>query len=185
MQQLGKVLTQTTWAKASDTINKNSDKIYEAVTQVENATIRNKGYFLSSSELKEAYPNPIAGMTAFVYNQDNDQTYPYDIYQSYYDDETGAWMWRDTSNNAPFPKVDINAINEAIERLEALEAANIEKGNQIQRVQDEIEDLPSIRDNVAALTPKVISPHEQEAMEKDGTWEAFLEINPIVYVTEE
>lgn len=168
MQQLGKVLTQTTWAKASDTINKNSDKIYEAVTQVENATIRNKGYFLSSSELKEAYPNPIAGMTAFVYNQDNDQTYPYDIYQSFYDEETGAWIWRDTSNDAPFPEVDIDSIN-----------------NAIQRIQDDIEDLPSIRDNVAALTPKVISPHEQEAMEKDGTWEAFLEINPIVYVTEE
>lgn len=168
MQQLGKVLTQTTWAKASDTINKNSDKIYEAVTQVENATIRNKGYFLSSSELNEAYPNPIAGMTAFVYNQDNDQAYPYDIYQSYYDEETGAWIWRDTSNNAPFPEVDINAINEAI-----------------QRIQDDIEDLPSIRDNIAALTPKVISPHEQEAMERDGTWDAFLELNPIVYVTEE
>ena len=168
MQQLGKVLTQTTWAKASDTINKNSDKIYEAVTQVENATIRNKGYFLSSSELKEAYPNPIAGMTAFVYNQNNDQTYPYDMYQSFYDEETGAWIWRDTSNDAPFPEVDIDSIN-----------------NAIQRIQDDIEDLPSIRDNVAALTPKVISPHEQEAMEKDGTWEAFLEINPIVYVTEE
>ena len=168
MQQLGKVLTQTTWAKASDTINKNSDKIYEAVTQVENATIRNKGYFLSSSELNEAYPNPIAGMTAFVYNQGNDQTYPYDIYQSFYDEETGAWIWRDTSNDAPFPEVDIDSIN-----------------NAIQRIQDDIEDLPSIRDNVAALTPKVISPHEQEAMEKGGTWEAFLEINPIVYVTEE
>ena len=168
MQQLGKVQTQTTWAKASDTINKNSDKIYEAVTQVENATIRNKGYFLSSSELKEAYPNPIAGMTAFVYNQDNDPTYPYDIYQSFYDEETGAWMWRDTSNDAPFPEVDIDSIN-----------------NAIQRIQDDIEDLPSIRDNIAAFTPKVISPHEQEAMEKDGTWEAFLEINPIVYVTEE
>lgn len=167
MQKLGKVLTQTTWAKASDTINKNSDKIYEAVTQVENATIRNKGYFLSSSELKEAYPNPIAGMTAFVYNQDNDQAYPYDIYQSYYDEETGVWIWRDTSNDAPFPEVDIDSIN-----------------NAIQRIQDDIEDLPSIRDNVAALTPKVISPHEQEAMEKDGTWEEFLEINPIVYVTE-
>lgn len=168
MKQLGKVLTQTTWAKASDTINKNSDKIYEAVTQVENATIRNKGYFLSSSELKEAYPNPIAGMTAFVYNQGNDQTYPYDIYQSFYDEETGAWIWRDTSNDAPFPEVDIDSIN-----------------NAIQRIQDDIEDLPSIRDNIAALTPKVISPHEQESMERDGTWEAFLEINPIVYVTEE
>lgn len=118
MQQLGKVLTQTTWAKASDTINKNSDKIYEAVTQVENATIRNKGYFLSSSELNEAYPNPIAGMTAFVYNQDNDQTYPYDIYQSFYDEETGAWVWCDTSNNAPFPEVDIDSINQAINSLD-------------------------------------------------------------------
>lgn len=168
MQQLGKVLTQTTWAKASDTINKNSDKIYEAVTQVENATIRNKGYFLSSSELKEAYPNPIAGMTAFVYNQGNDQTYPYDIYQSFYNEETGAWVWRDTSNDAPFPEVDIDAIDEAI-----------------QRIQDDIEDLPSIRANIAALTPKVISPDEKEAMENDGTWDAFLELNPIVYVTEE
>ena len=168
MQQLGKVQTKTTWANASDTINKNSDKIYEAVTQVENATIRNKGYFLSSSELNEAYPNPIAGMTAFVYNQDNDQTYPYDIYQSFYDEETGAWIWRDTSNDAPFPDVDIDAIN-----------------NAIQRIQDDIEDLPSIRDNIAALTPKVISPTEKEAMENDGTWDAFLELNPIVYVTEE
>jgi hypothetical protein len=134
MQKLGKVQTQTTWAKASDTINKNSDKIYEAVTQVENATIRNKGYFLSSSELKEAYPNPIAGMTAFVHNQDNDQAYPYDIYQSYYDEETGVWIWRDTSNDAPFPDVDIDSIN-----------------NAIQGIQDEIEDLQYMRETIDRL----------------------------------
>lgn len=148
MQQLGKVLTQTTWSKASDTINNNSDKIYEAVTQVENATIRNKGYFLSSSELKQAYPSPIAGMTAFVYNQDNDQTYPYDIYQSYYDEKNGVWSWKDSGNDAPFPEVDINSINEDIKRLEANDTEN---ANQIQLLQDEIEDLPSIREELNTL----------------------------------
>lgn len=158
MKQLGKVLTQTTWAKASDTINKNSDKIYEAITQVENATIRNKGYFLSSSELKEAYPNPIAGMTAFVYNQDNDQTYPYDIYHSVYNEVSNACTWEDTGHDAPITDVNITDIHKSIDDLQ---------------------------EQVNTLVPKVITQSQQEEMQKENTWEAFLEINPIVYVTEE
>jgi predicted nucleic acid-binding Zn-ribbon protein len=80
------------------------------------------------------------------------------------------------------------ALEDTVKALEAenqrAEQVEVSLENSIQLLQDEIEDLPSIRDNVAALTPKVISPHEQEAMKKDGTWEEFLEINPIVYVTE-
>lgn len=158
MQQLGKVLTQTTWAKASDTINNNSDKIYEAITQVEHATTKHKGFYSNFNELIGTYPQPTVGLTALVYNEDNDPSYPYDIYHSVYNEVSNACTWEDTGHDAPITDVNITDIHKSIDDLQ---------------------------EQVNTLVPKVITQSQQEEMQKENTWEEFLEINPIVYVTEE
>lgn len=147
MQQLGKVLTQTTWDGASNTINNNSDKIYEAITQIENATVKHKGYFQTLSDLKAAYPTPPSGVAAYVYNSANNSSTPYDIYQSDYDDETGTWIWRDTGANASAP-IGMGSIESEITRLDN---EILQNSNNIEEIRTDIEDLPSIRNSVDTL----------------------------------
>lgn len=148
MRQLGKVLTNTTWAHASDTINRNNDRIYEALLQVEQATVKHKGYFLSSEELNEAYPTPSNGWTAYVYNDANNAEYPYDIYQAYYDEDTSMWIWRDTGRDAPFPTVDVDTITQDLDNLDQRVTEN---ENAIIEANQNIADLPSIRNSVDVL----------------------------------
>lgn len=102
MQQLGKVQTKTTWANASNVINSNSDKIYEAITQVENKFVKNKGYFTTYDELYRAYRSAEDGSQAFVYNAGNDPSTPYDIY-GYIDGD-----WEDTGLDGGSTSVDLN-----------------------------------------------------------------------------
>lgn len=102
MQQLGKVQTKTTWANASNVINSNSDKIYEAITQVENKFVKNKGYFTTYDELYRTYRSAEDGSQAFVYNAGNDPSTPYDIY-GYIDGE-----WLDTGLDGGSTSVDLS-----------------------------------------------------------------------------
>jgi hypothetical protein len=118
MQQLRKVLTQTTWANASDAINKNSDRIYEAITRVENATTKNKGYFETSNALLDTYPNPSVGDIAFVFNSANNIDTPYDVYKTAFSSTTNTYEWYDSGINAPFADVDINSVNDSIRDIE-------------------------------------------------------------------
>lgn len=82
--ELRQIKTQTTWEVATDSINHNNGKINEAVTRLENATYKNKGYFKSVEELQNAFPNPSNGSRAFVGNNP-----PYAIYTS----ENGTWIY--------------------------------------------------------------------------------------------
>lgn len=82
--ELRQIKTQTTWEVATDSINHNNGKINEAVTRLENATYKNKGYFKSLEELQNAFPSPPNGSRAFVGNNP-----PYAIYIS----ENGAWTY--------------------------------------------------------------------------------------------
>lgn len=118
MQQLGKVLTQTTWANASNTINKNSDKIYGAVTALEHATFKQKGYFISLEALQEAYPTPQVGWQAFIYNPDNQSLGipQYDLYSAVAVNGN-EYAWELTSSGAGDITVDVNGINQAIEDM--------------------------------------------------------------------
>lgn len=118
MKQLRKVLTQTTWANASDAINKNSDRIYEAITRVENATTKNKGYFETSNALLDTYPNPSVGDIAFVFNLANNIDTPYDVYKAEFSSTTNKYEWYDSGINAPFADVDINSVNDSIIDIE-------------------------------------------------------------------
>lgn len=102
MKQLEKVLTQTTWADASSAINTNNDALYVAVTTVENAAFRQKGYFTSVESLMSAYPTAEEGSQAFVYNASNSPSSPYDIY-SYFN---GAWI--DTGLDGGSTTVDLS-----------------------------------------------------------------------------
>lgn len=114
MQQLGKVLTQTKWNIASDTINRNSDAIYEAILQLENTTIKHKGYFVSLTALTGRYPNAEVGSIAFVYNAENAASEPYDIYE-YKNGENGEnGAWHDTGLNGGSVEVDMDGMQDKI-----------------------------------------------------------------------
>lgn len=113
MQQLGKVLTQTKWNIASETINRNSDTIYEAILQLENATVKHKGYFVSLQALQERYPKTEVGSIAFVYNEENAASEPYDIYE-YKLDEYKNGDWHDTGLNGGSVEVDIDGMQDKI-----------------------------------------------------------------------
>jgi hypothetical protein len=101
MKQLGKVLNKTSWAQASNTINTNSESVFSAVTMLENAAFKHKGYFLTSEEVEQLYPSAEEGSQAFVYNSSNPSTAPYDIYQMV------GGTWADTGLNGGSVSVDL------------------------------------------------------------------------------
>ena len=75
--------SNTTWQEASNTINNNNNKISLAIATLENATLKNKGYFTTEEKLKEAVPNPTIGSKAYVGTSE-----PYAIYIV----ENGVWV---------------------------------------------------------------------------------------------
>lgn len=112
MQQLGKVQTQTSWIGVSNTLNNNSDTLYEAITRLENATIKNAGYFLSQEALESAVPNPKVGMTAFIYDAQQEK---YVIWEA---NAQGFWEQTDYFAQAPNISSDeIQALESAVEEV--------------------------------------------------------------------
>ena len=75
--------SNTTWQEASNTINNNNNKISLAIATLENATLKNKGYFTTLEKLNEAIPNPTIGSKAYVGTSE-----PYAIYIV----ENGVWV---------------------------------------------------------------------------------------------
>lgn len=75
--------SNTTWQEASNTINNNNNKISLAIATLENAKLKNKGYFTTVEKLNEAIPNPTIGSKAYVGTSE-----PYAIYIV----ENGAWV---------------------------------------------------------------------------------------------
>lgn len=75
--------SNTTWQEASNTINNNNNKISLAIATLENAKLKNKGYFTSVEKLKAAVPNPTIGSKAYVGTSE-----PYAIYIV----ENGVWV---------------------------------------------------------------------------------------------
>lgn len=75
--------SNTTWQEASNTINNNNNKISLAIATLENAKLKNKGYFTTVEKLNEAVPNPTIGSKAYVGTSE-----PYAIYIV----ENGAWV---------------------------------------------------------------------------------------------
>lgn len=69
------------WGKTAQSLNNNFEKIDADVEKLKNATMRNKGYFSTSSELISAFPTASKGDIAYV-----GSSYPYDI-----------WKWNGSS----------------------------------------------------------------------------------------
>lgn len=80
--KLDRIKVNTTWSDASASINSNNDKIAESITRLNDATYKNKGYFITVNALMTAYPTATAGSKAYV-----GTTYPYSIY-----------LWSTTAN---------------------------------------------------------------------------------------
>ena len=77
------IKSNTTWQEASNTINNNNNKISLAIATLENAKLKNRGYFTSVEKLKEAVPKPTIGSKAYVGTSE-----PYAIYIV----ENGVWV---------------------------------------------------------------------------------------------
>lgn len=97
--ELKKVENQTIWNIAADTINSNNSKINEAVTKLEHATYKNKGYFRTLADLQASVPTPSKGSRAYVGNQ-----YPYQVYI----EENGSWV--DSGTTGGDENIDLTKI---------------------------------------------------------------------------
>lgn len=73
------------WSNISDRLNDNFSKVDVAVEALQDATIKNCGYFSTANALREAYPTASAGAKAYV-----GLTYPFAIYL--WDATTSTWM---------------------------------------------------------------------------------------------
>lgn len=82
--ELNRIGNVTTWNDASNKLNQNFEKIELAVAGLEEATIKNKGYFISEEALKVSLPTGQVGDRAYV-----GQRAPYTIY--YWDAGTKSW----------------------------------------------------------------------------------------------
>ena len=77
------IKSNTTWQEASNTINNNNNKISLAIATLENATLKNKGYFTTEEQLKAYVPNPSPGSKAYV-----GSNWPFKIYY----ESNGSWV---------------------------------------------------------------------------------------------
>lgn len=114
MEQLGQVLKKTNWAEVSATLNSNSDKVYEAVTQLEQTAFKNQGYFADVNALKQLVKHPVAGMAAYVRSSSTSDYYIY---------EYNGSQWVNTNSVAPNPNVStdkINTLESKVSRMETL-----------------------------------------------------------------
>lgn len=99
--------SKTTWQEASNTINNNNNKISLAIATLENATLKNKGYFTSEEQLKEAVPNPTIGSKAYVGTSE-----PYAIYIV----ENGVWV--DSGETGGVENFDLGEYMEAMKSVD-------------------------------------------------------------------
>ena len=83
--KLDRIKVNTTWSDASASINSNNDKMAESITRLNDATYKNKGYFITVNALMTAYPTATAGSKAYV-----GTTYPYSIYM--WSPVANAWV---------------------------------------------------------------------------------------------
>ena len=133
MQQLGKVQTQTSWLGATNTLNNNSDTLYEAITQLENATIKNAGYFLSQEALESAVPNPKVGMTAFIYDAQQEK---YVIWEA-----NAQGFWEQTDYFAQAPNISSDEIRELQSSVDEVIAEQSLLTNDVLTNRNDIEEL--------------------------------------------
>ena len=83
--KLNTIQREGQWSNIADNLNENFSKVDNAVEALNQATIKNIGYFATVDALREAYPIASAGAKAYVGSD-----YPYAIYLR--DATTSAWV---------------------------------------------------------------------------------------------
>lgn len=97
MSNISQVKKESNWGDASTTINSNFQNLNTDLEKVKSSTTKFKGYFTSESSLKDKYPSPQSGDTAWV-----GEPYPGKVY----DVQSGQWH---NTNTAPDTgSVDLN-----------------------------------------------------------------------------
>lgn len=74
--ELNKIKQISIWGEAATDLNTNFGHIAQAITRLDNATTRNKGYYLTADALNEAFPTAMSGSIAYV-----GRVFPFDIYR--------------------------------------------------------------------------------------------------------
>ena len=101
------IKSNTTWQEASNTINNNNNKISLAITTLENATLKNKGYFTTEEQLKAYVPNPSPGSKAYV-----GSNWPFKIYY----ESNGSWV--DSGETGGVEDFDLGEYMEAMKSVD-------------------------------------------------------------------
>lgn len=74
--ELNKIKQISIWGETATDLNTNFGHIAQAITRLDNATTRNKGYYLTTDALNEAFPTAPNGSIAYVGG-----VFPFDIYR--------------------------------------------------------------------------------------------------------
>ena len=101
------IKSNTTWQEASNTINNNNNKISLAIATLENATLKNKGYFTTEEQLKAYVPNPSPGSKAYV-----GSNWPFKIYY----ESNGSWV--DSGETGGVEDFDLGEYMEAMKSVD-------------------------------------------------------------------
>lgn len=97
MANLSEIKKDSNWGEAASTINSNFQNMNVDLEKVKSSTTKFKGYFTTETALKEAYPSPKVGETAWV-----GSTYPGTVY-----DVQVAGTWHNTGTAPDTEVVDL------------------------------------------------------------------------------
>ena len=86
------------WSDAAGDINENFSKTNVEIEKLKTSTIRDKGYFQTEAALKVAWPDPVAGDTAWA-----GTPYPGTVYEC-----QTAGTWTNTGQVPEVPGIDLN-----------------------------------------------------------------------------
>lgn len=97
MANLSEIKKDSNWGEAASTINSNFQNMNVDLEKVKSATTKFRGYFTSETVLKQKYPSPQVGDTAYV-----GEPYPGTVY-----DVQVAGTWHNTGKAPDTDSVDL------------------------------------------------------------------------------
>lgn len=97
MSNISQVKKESNWGDASTTINSNFQNLNTDLEKVKSSTTKFKGYFTSESSLKDKYPSPQSGDTAWV-----GEPYPGKVY------DVQSGQWHNTNANPDTVSIELN-----------------------------------------------------------------------------
>lgn len=118
MANLSEIKKDSNWGEAASTINSNFQNMNVDLEKVKSATTKFRGYFTSETVLKQKYPSPQVGDTAYV-----GEPYPGTVY-----DVQVAGTWHNTGTAPDTEVVDLTEYARK-EELTELENDNIDTFN--------------------------------------------------------